>query len=69
MTVADISLELPDMKIGNKDLVFHVFDSQGNKLGRLALSSGTVDWYPRDAKKPAYRRRWAKFIQLLEDSG
>jgi hypothetical protein len=57
--------ELPPQTIQNADLTFRVW-SDDEVLGTLALSKGTIDWWPGKAKKPI-RLGWEQFARMMED--
>lgn len=40
----------------------------GKLLGRLQISSGTIDWKPR-GKRSSYRLTWKEFGDLMVQSG
>lgn len=59
-----------DMKIPTTKAVLHadvVFEirSDGEKLGELHISKGSIDWYHANARKPT-RLRWERFDQVME---
>lgn len=60
-----------DMKIPTTKAVLHadvVFEirSDGEKLGELHISKGSIDWYHANAHKPT-RLRWERFDQVMEE--
>jgi hypothetical protein len=43
--------------------------TNGKLLGRLKISRGSVDWLPSRRSTSAYRLRWSKFAELMEEHG
>ena len=41
--------------------------ADGDLLGRLRISRGTIDWIPAH-KQGAHRLRWRRFAELIEDN-
>lgn len=58
-------VELPKSTIQNADLTFKVW-SDDDLLGTLALSKGTLDWWPSNARTPI-SLEWERFADLMED--
>lgn len=59
-----IEITLPSKPIKNADTVIGVW-SDGDKLGELRISKGTVDWR-RGSKKTWKYITWEKFADLLD---
>ena len=66
MPIHDIRMSLPRALIVNTDVEIEVY-SDGEKLGELHLSKGTIDWRPahspREIKLP-----WERFARLMEEA-
>jgi hypothetical protein len=60
-----IELQLPINAIVNADARFLVY-SDDEKLGELAVSRGTIDWWPARRRK-AISITWERFARLMED--
>jgi hypothetical protein len=60
----DVSFTLPEQPLGKVNVNFLV-KKNDTVLGRLQLSRGGVDWYPKNAKVPK-KFSWAKFAAQLE---
>ena len=59
-----VDMSIPTTKVVlSADVVFEV-RSDGEKLGELRVSKGTIDWAPANAKN-AYRRTWEQFDRLM----
>jgi hypothetical protein len=64
----EIDLEVPQLvTVVNKDVTLVVWED-GELLGRLHISKGSIDWRPANAK---YVRSmgWSKFDQVMEENG
>jgi hypothetical protein len=62
----DVEMKIPTTKmVLHADVVFEV-RSDGEKLGELHVSQGSIDWYPSRSKKPR-RLRWEQFDQLMNE--
>lgn len=56
------------MEVVNADAEIEVRDGDGELIGRLLVSRGSVDWAPAN-KKLRHRMGWAKFAKLMEEEG
>lgn len=65
MPTHDIELTLPVKAIINTDARFAIY-SDGEKLGELQISRGSLDWKPKGRKK-AIPIKWERFDQLMKD--
>ena len=67
MATHEISLKVPHgITIVNTDIEVQV-RADGDLLGRLRISKGTIDWIPAH-KKGAHRLRWRRFAELIEEN-
>ncbi len=64
-----ISLKLTKkIEVLHSDVVIDVLQD-GDKLGTLTLSKGTIDWRPRHAKSGKAKETqltWSRFAELME---
>jgi hypothetical protein len=68
MPVHDVDMSIPTTKVVlHADVVFEV-RSDGDKLGELRVSKGTIDWVPANAKLPI-RLTWEQFDRYLREHG
>jgi len=68
MATHDISLNVPHgITVVNKDIEVHVRED-GEILGRIHISKGSIDWIPANAKQ-VRRLSWARFADLMEAQG
>lgn len=64
MAVHDVDMSIPTTKVVlHADVVFEV-RSDGDKLGELRVSKGTIDWVPANAKLPI-QLTWEQFDSYL----
>jgi hypothetical protein len=56
------------MEVVNADAEIEVRRTDGDLMGRLLVSKGSIDWVPANKQLP-YRMTWTKFSQLMEEHG
>lgn len=56
------------MEVVNADAEIEVRGTDGQLLGRLLVSKGSVDWAPAN-KQLRHRMNWRKFARIMEDHG
>jgi hypothetical protein len=59
-------MSLPRASVVNTDVEIEVF-SDGEKLGELHLSRGTIDWRPAHSPREI-KLEWERFARLMEQS-
>ncbi len=64
MAEHEISIGIPDKSVFHSDVVF-VIRADGQKLGELRVSKGTIDWYPKKARNPI-ALTWEQFDRLMQ---
>jgi hypothetical protein len=65
MPTHTVTLQFPkDISISNTDVEFAV-RSDGKLLGRVQISTGSIDWFPSPNKKRRYELSWERFAQLM----
>jgi hypothetical protein len=63
----EISLNIPHgITIVNTDIELEVRED-GDLLGRMRISKGTLDWIPAH-KQRGHRLRWRRFAELMEQN-
>ena len=61
-----IEMTIPTTKsVMHADVVFEI-RSDGEKLGELHISKGSIDWYHANARTGT-RLRWERFDQVMEE--
>ena len=68
MPAHDIEMTVPAQSIKNADATITI-RGDGEILGRLKISRGSVDWIPAKAQKWRYRMSWEKFHETMCDQG
>lgn len=67
MAKHEVGLTLPNLPIVNTDAEFEI-QRDGEKLGTLKVSRGTVEWVPRNHHY-GYHLDWAAFDDLMRSKG
>ncbi len=65
MATHDIKFSIPEKDLGNVDISFSIKED-GKQLGKLDVSKGGIDWYPKNAKV-AKSFSWSKLAELLNE--
>lgn len=58
-----IEMWQPAKSLLNSDLYFDVY-SDGQKLGTMSLSKGSIDWFPK-GKQKSKRITWERFAAAM----
>ena len=61
----DVEIEIPPKIVLNSDVRF-VVRSDGEKLGELLVSKGSVAWVPHRSPQPIHVR-WEQFDELMRE--
>lgn len=63
-----VSLQAPTLSVGKNDVIFSV---KGNKqkLGKLKISRGGVEWMPKGNSTFSFHLDWEKLAQIFENDG
>jgi hypothetical protein len=64
MAKHEIEVSLPAHEVRNTDLTV-IVHSDGQRLGELAISKGTIDWRP-SRKHASVKLPWERFADLME---
>jgi hypothetical protein len=59
-----VTFTIPERSLGKADLEFKV-KRNGEMVGRLRVSNGTVVWVPKNAQY-GYKLGWVKFDELMQ---
>ena len=65
MAKHNVSFSVPQRKLGRADVEFLV-KRDGTVLGKLAVSSGSVVWFPKNTSYGC-KVTWQKFNDLMRD--
>lgn len=69
MAQHEVSLEITHaINIGNKDVDFPV-RVDGKLLGRLQISTGSIDWLPSPNSRTKHAMSWSDFAALMKEHG
>jgi hypothetical protein len=69
MPAHKVTLNFPkDISISSTDVEFTV-RSDDKLLGRVQISTGSIDWFPSPNKKVRYELSWERFAKLMLDEG
>jgi hypothetical protein len=64
----EIEMSLPAQTVNNTDVEVSVW-SDGNKLGSLKISKGTIDWMPSPNSKTHFKMSWERFDEVMKEKG
>jgi hypothetical protein len=67
MAQHDVSFTVPERPLGKADLEFRV-KRDGEVLGRLKISNGTIVWVPKSAQY-GYKLGWVRFDEFMQVNG
>ena len=66
-----VTFTIPERELGTADIEFSV-DKDGDKLGTLKISKGSIVWFPKHARRGAdnngFKLSWSKFDQLMQEN-
>lgn len=65
MAKHDVSFNIPQLALGKADVEFQV-KRDGTVLGTLAISNGSIVWFPRGTSY-RYKVGWTKFDELMQE--
>lgn len=63
----EVDFSIPTRSLGRSDVEFNI-RLDGEKLGTLRVSKGSVVWFPTDASY-GYKIGWSAFDQLMQSNG
>lgn len=65
----EITFTLPEVPLGKVDAEFTI-KKDGQIVGTLKVSRGTIDWTPKDhAHENPYQISWINFDKLMRNKG
>lgn len=65
MAKHDVFFEVPTRKLGRSDVSFSV-KSDGETLGTLTVSNGSVVWFPRGTTN-GFKMGWPRFDKIMRE--
>ncbi|MBB3006025.1 hypothetical protein [Cupriavidus alkaliphilus] len=69
MAIVELKLVSP-IEVVNKDQIITIREEKDGKtpiLGKIKISRGTIEWWPKGNKVNAHSLTWAKFAKLMAD--
>jgi hypothetical protein len=60
----NVYFNLPIRELGKSDIIIEVYSDE-ERLGKVTISKGALEWYPANAKKP-YKMEWAQFDRAIK---
>ena len=66
MAKHDVSFNVPQRRLGKTDIDF-VIKIDGELFGKLAISNGTIVWFPKGSKN-GLKMGWKKFDEMMQDN-
>lgn len=66
MAKHDVSFNIPQRALGKADVEFQV-KRDGNILGTLTVSNGSIVWFPKGTTY-GYKMGWTQFDKLMQQS-
>lgn len=66
MAKHDVSFDVPERQLGKKDLNFYI-KVDGEALGKLSISNGSIVWFPRLSRK-GRKMSWQKFDEMMQEN-
>jgi hypothetical protein len=67
MAQHEVKFTVPERPLGKADVEFSI-KRDGEALGRLKVSNGTIVWVPKN-KKYGFKLGWVKFDELMQQRG
>lgn len=67
MAQHEVKFTVPERPLGKADVEFAI-TRDGESLGRLKVSNGTIVWVPKN-KSYGYKLGWVKFDELMQNNG
>ena len=65
MAQHDVTFTIPERALGKADLEFKV-KRNGDMVGRLKVSNGTIVWVPKNAQY-GFKLGWVNFDELTQE--
>lgn len=64
MAKHDVSFSIPERALGKADVKF-VIKADGSVLGTLAVSNGSIVWFPKGATNGC-KMGWSRFDRIMQ---
>ena len=66
MAKHDVSFNIPQRSLGKTDIEF-IVRVDGEAFGKLAVSNGSLVWFPRLSRK-GRKMSWKRFDELMQEN-
>jgi hypothetical protein len=66
MAKHDVSFDIPERRLGKTDVHFYI-RVDGEVLGRLSISNGSIVWFPKLARK-GRKMGWKRFDEMMQEN-
>jgi hypothetical protein len=66
MAKHDVAIHVPRRPLGKEDVEFFV-RTGGSVFGKLAISNGSIVWFPK-GKSKGFKIGWLKFDQVMREN-
>ncbi len=66
MPTHDVYATLPHALMGKKDAFFEIYQD-GKKFGTITISKGSIEWYPKNKRKPL-QLSWTDFDRMFKEN-
>lgn len=63
-----VTFDLPQKELGRANIEFKIY-SNGEVLGRLYVSKGTIAWRQKSKSKRSWKLGWHSFDRVMVDQG
>jgi hypothetical protein len=60
----NVDFKVPQRELGKVDIEF-IITKDDSQLGRIKISKGGIDYYPKNAKKPI-KKNWVQLDAMFE---
>lgn len=65
MAKHNVHINIPWREIGKTDVEFKILKDD-ELFGKIKISKGALEWYPKNAKNP-YKISWSNFDKLIQN--
>lgn len=66
MAKHDVSFDVPERQLGKTDVNFFI-RVDGEVLGKLSISNGSIVWFPKLARK-GRKMSWKRFDEMMQEN-
>ena len=66
MAKHDVSFDIPERRLGKTDVNFFI-RIDGEVLGKLSISNGSIVWFPKLARQ-GRKMSWRRFDEMMQEN-